>query len=87
MEMNRLIYGERRAKVIECIRAKLQTIEDENLSLLENLGIDFKKTTGLAWNDSAVWFYNDPNNPVDKLPNEVKSKVDLVISSCLKDCI
>lgn len=83
--MNKLIYGEYRANVIECIKTKLQTIEDENSNLLEKLEIDFKKTTGLAWDDNGVWFLDDLNNPMDKLPNEVKSKVDLVITSCLKD--
>lgn len=87
MEMNKLIYGEYKSRVIECIKTKLQTIEDENSELLEKLEIDFKKTTGIAWNNNGVWFYDDPNNPIDKLPNEVKSKVDLVIDSCLKNCI
>ncbi len=83
--MTNEIFGSYRSKVIECIKSKLQTIEDEHIDLLEELEIDFKKTTGLTWNDTAVWFYHDPLNPIDKLPYIVRSKVDLVISSCLQE--
>ncbi len=79
------IMGEYRTRVLNCIKTKLQEIEDEHKQLLEDLEIDFKKTTGIAWNENAVWFYPNPTHPIDKLPYLIKSKVDLVISSCLKE--
>jgi hypothetical protein len=82
MELGK-IMGEYESRVVNCITLKLQEIEDEHKDLLEELEIDFKKCTGTTWNDNAIWFYHDPENPIDKLPHNVRSKVDLVISSCL----